>query len=337
MHDGVGRRDRESRGEDAGRQYIDVRPDQEERTAGPRPELEQQDATNGEPAPDERREKGAEQHAHAERREQEPDLTARQALLLADHDDREHHAGPDEVREPEQECGRSQERVLPEKAEPLDEARPQGGSVCLAFLLERRAHREQRGCREQIQHRVDEERQRARDAEERSAEGGAGDAHRSFAPRDHGDRLRQLRRRDDGTKRSRLRSGEDGSAGAFDERDRRDDPVDGLVEQHECAERADRDGPDGVRGDHEPPAVEAVGGEAGGECENGHCEQPEECDDPGLRGRAGERENQQRVRDRGHLRAGARQQQTALQVDEVAVAKEGPRDHRPTLSRRRHA
>jgi hypothetical protein len=51
-----------------------------------------------------------------------------------------------------------------------------------------------------------------------------------------------------------------------------------------------------------------VGQQPGGQCEQGHPEQACERDDASLGGRAGQREHQEWVRDRRHIRPAAREQ-----------------------------
>jgi hypothetical protein len=171
VDDRVGRRDCDCRGQDAGGQYVDARPDEEGRTAEPRPELEQQNSSDREEAADERRHERTEQQAGAEGGDQRADLTARQPLPLADDDERKQQAGADEVREPIEKRACAQKRLAPQEAEALREPRAQRREVRLAFLLERCPHREQREGRERVRNRIGEERERAAEPEERAADG----------------------------------------------------------------------------------------------------------------------------------------------------------------------
>ena len=70
------------------------------------------------PPADEGREEGTHEDARAERGDEQAHPAARQPLLLADDDDREQDAWPDEVREPEEQRDRPQEGVVPQEAEP---------------------------------------------------------------------------------------------------------------------------------------------------------------------------------------------------------------------------
>src|SRR5206468_2601789 len=75
-----------------------------------------------------------------------------------------------EVPHADHQGGHAEERDLPEEAQPFDELSPKAGRVALSLFLERRTHEEDRQGRERVGHRVDDERQRTGDAEERAAE-----------------------------------------------------------------------------------------------------------------------------------------------------------------------
>ena len=131
-------------------------------------------------------------------------LAARQPVVLPDDDDREQHSRTDEVRETEEESHRPQERVVPEEAESLSELRAKRCLIGLALLLEGRAHEEQQHGRDGIGHRMHEERQRPRHAEERASDGRRGDDHHSLPTGDHRDRRGKLLLRDDRAERAGL-------------------------------------------------------------------------------------------------------------------------------------
>ncbi len=252
--------------------------------------------------------------------DEQTDLAARQPLLLPDHDDREQHARARRSSRARREARSCAGTACPQRKRNPSASRERNGERSTSrSLLERRAHREQRTCREHVQHRVDEEREGAGDAEEHAAERGAGSADGALAAGDDGDRRRQLGVRHDGAKGARLGGREDRRARTLDERDERDHPVDELVGDDQHAEPSDRDRSHGVGRDHQPPAVPAVRRDPGGQREERHSEQPDERDDAGLRGRAREREDEQRIRDRRHLRARAREQQSGLEQEEVAI------------------
>ena len=125
VDDRVGRRNRERGGQDAGGQHVDARPDEENGTTDPRPELEHQHRPDRKQAAHERRHERAEQQTGAEYCDERSDLAARQPLLPADDDHGEEHAGPDEVPEPEEQRARAQERLPPDELKALGKPRAQ--------------------------------------------------------------------------------------------------------------------------------------------------------------------------------------------------------------------
>jgi hypothetical protein len=181
--DRVGRGDRERSGQEAGRQHVDARPDEEERTAEPHPELEQQDRSDRQETAHERRQERAEHQAGAKHGDERSDLTARQTLPLAQDDDREQQARANEVREPVKERACTQERPVPQEAKAFCKPRTQRGEVGLALLLERCPHRKQRESRERVRDCIDDERERAREPEERTPERRPGQLHRCLTAR----------------------------------------------------------------------------------------------------------------------------------------------------------
>ena len=133
---------------------------------------------------------------------------------------------------------------------------------------------------------MDEKRERAGDAEQRATERGARDTDGRLAPGDDGHGTGQLLRRHDGAERARLGRAEQGRSAPFDERDERDHPVVDLVGDDQQAQRPDDERSHRVSRDHEPPAAPVVCREPGRQREERHGEQPDERDEPRLRGGA---------------------------------------------------
>ena len=99
----------------------------------------------------------------------------------------------------------------------------------------------------------------------------------------------------------------------LDERDDHDLPERHPVEEDRRGQSRDRDRSHAIGRDHQPLAVPAVGRDACGQAEDGVREEPGEADDPGLGRRVRDREHEERVRDRGHLRPERREQPPAQQ------------------------
>src|SRR5215216_5358444 len=173
-------------------------------------------------------------------------------------------------------------------------------------LLERRPHGQHRDGREGVGDGVDQERERPGEPEQRPAERRAGQPDRGQPARLGARGPWQLARRHHGAERPGLRGREQGGADAIDEGDQRDRPEAEPVGQDGGGEAADREHADAVGGDHQPPAVPAVGHHAGGQREQ----------------RQG-----QGVGDHRRLRAHLRQQLPGLEEQEVAVPPEGDRGH----------
>ena len=79
--------------------------------------------------------------------------------------------------------------------------------------------------------------------------------------------------------------------------------------------------------DHQAPAVPAIGREPRGQREDRPGQASRKGDDARFRRRVGDREHEQRIRDRGRLCSGARQQLSRLQEHEVAIASQRDRGH----------
>ena len=244
---------------------------------------------------------------------------AREALLLAGDDDHEQDARDREVAEAVEERAGAQERPAPEKAESLHDLRSQTGGVDLTLLLERRPHQREREERERVGDGVEDERHGTAEREERPAERRPGEHHRRAARPDDAHGCRQLLPRHDGAERSGVSGVEEDGARALDEGDDHDLPERHAVEEDRRGQSRDRERSHPVGRDHQPLAVPAVGRDACRQAEEAVREEPGEADDPGLRRRVGDREDEQRIRDRGHLRAERREQPPAQQQHEIPV------------------
>jgi len=100
----------------------------------------------------------------------------------------------------------------------------------------------------------------------------------------------------------------------------RDHPEGDVSGHDRRRERGHRHEPEDVGGDHQGPAVPAVGDEARGQSEHGARGEACETDDPGLCRRPREGEHEERVGDRRNLRSRLREQLPQLQEQEVPVA-----------------
>ncbi len=188
------------------------------------------------------------------------------------------------------------------------------------LLLERGPHREQRESRERIRNRVDEERKRPGEPEERASERRSCEPHHCLPARFGSRGCRELARRHNRTQGAGLSTEEQGGAAAFDERNGHDFPEGDAVEQDRRGEARDREHAHGVGRDHQPSAAPAVGRQSGGQCEKHRWKAARERDDAGLGGR---------VRDREHE---PREQLPDLQQHEVAVSAQRDRCHAATLA-----
>src|SRR5207247_3780435 len=121
-------------------EHEDARPNEEDSAAKPRPELEQQDSSDGEKAAHERRRDRAQEEAGAECGNECTDLATRQPLPRADDDEREQQPWADEVREPEEDRARTQGRLAPGAPEALRELRAKRREDQLAIEFERWQH-----------------------------------------------------------------------------------------------------------------------------------------------------------------------------------------------------
>ena len=105
---------------------------------------------------------------------------------------------------------------------------------------------------------MNEERQCARQAEERSADRRACKPNRGFPPGHNRRSVWQLVGRDDGADRPRVGDGVDRRAAPFYKCNDRDHPKDDLVESDQETKAPDRHGPDGMRRDHQTSATPTI-------------------------------------------------------------------------------
>jgi hypothetical protein len=104
------------------------------------------------------------------------------------------------------------------------------------------------------------------------------------------------------------------------------------VEQNRRGEPANRENPDAVGRDHQPFAVPPVSRKAGGQRKQSRGERARKGDDACLRRRAGHRDHEQWVGNRGRLRARVGGQLPDLKQHEVAVSAQRNREHAVTLT-----
>ena len=100
------------------------------------------------------------------------------------------------------------------------------------------------------------------------------------------------------------------------------------MEQDHRGEAPDRHNPDAVGGDHQAPAIPAVGGNAGQDAEEWIGHDPRERDGADLRRRMRHRQHEERVRDRRRLRSDARKQLPGLEQQKVPIAPKRNPAHR---------
>ena len=173
-----------------------------------------------------------------------------------------------------------------------------------------------------------DERQHAREPEERSAERRRDQRHRRVAGLLGGGRGRELPPGDDRAQRAELGDVEEHVQRPLDERDDRDRHDGDVVDGDRDDERRHGDDADEVGRDHDPLAVEPVGDDARDHAEERPRHDAREADDAGLRRRVRDREHEQGIGDRGRLGADRRERLPGLEQDEVAVAAERGRASR---------
>ena len=139
-------------------------------------------------------------------------------------------------------------------------------------------------------------------------------------------------RRDDGAHGARVGGHEERRADALDKRDHRDQPERIRVQRDDDNEDAHSDDAHGVRADHQPLPVPAVGHDPCRQREERVRDRAREEHEAGHGRRAREREHEQRIGDRRQPRPDVRQQLPGLEQHEVAVSAQGNRVHGTTLS-----
>ena len=132
------------------------------------------------------------------------------------------------------------------KRKPSRELRAQTGAASFAGLLKACAHREQRDEREHVRRRVEDERERPCDAEERAAGRRSRDPDGGRSRLLHADRRGELRFGHDRANRADLRGREERVARSLGERERRDRPQQRIGGDDE-RKRPDREGAHHVR------------------------------------------------------------------------------------------
>ncbi len=138
-------------------------------------------------------------------------------------------------------------------------------------------------------------------------------------------------RRDDGPHRTGIGGDEERRAHALDERDHRDQPERIRVQGDDDNEDAHSDDAHGIRTDHQPLPVPAVGHDPCRQREERVRDRPREEDEAGFGRRAREREHEQRIGDRRQPRPDVGEQLPGLEQHEVAVTAQGNRVHGMTL------
>ena len=143
--------------------------------------------------------------------------------------------------------------------------------------------------------------------------------------------VRQLMRRHDGAHGARIGGHEERGADALYKRDHGDQPERIRVQGDDDNEDAHSDDAHGIRADHQPLPIPAVGHDPCRQREERVRDRAREEHEAGHGRRAREREHEQRIGDRCQPRPDVGQQLPGLQQHEVAVAAQGNRVHRTTL------
>ena len=169
--------------------------------------------------------------------------------------------------------------------------------------MERRAHGEERHRGEPVGNGIHEERNPRLHPVEHAPEGRTGQAHRRPPRLLRARSCSQLATGNDGTECSRVGRAEEGRARALDKGDEDDHPHRWPTEHHRAGEGRDGCGPDAVGGDHDQPAVPAVGRQPGGQCEQSGRREPGERHQAGFLSRVCEGQDEERVGDRRGRRA----------------------------------
>ena len=252
-------------------------------------------------------------------------------MLRRDHEE-EVERVPAEVGEREENGATPQKGLSPEPAESLDELRPQAPFGNCHLLLERDPDRDHRREREHVRDGVEEERERASEAEQEPAQGRPDEDRRVDAPRLLGGGCgRDLLLGNDRPERADLGDVEEGERGPVDERHGEDERERRIPAGDRRDQAPEREGAHDVRHDHHPLAVPAIRDQAGGKDEQRVREDPGEGDEARLGRRVRHREHEQRVRDDGGLVPQRGEQLARLEQDEVAVLAERRCAHRASI------
>jgi hypothetical protein len=174
------------------------------------------------------------------------------------------------------------------------------------------------------------ERHGAPQPEEGTAQGLAQEPRPPHARLVLGERRLELGRRDEQLHRGELREVEDHREAALDERDGGDQRDRRVAGGDRGREPCQRDQPAAVACQHRAPSVDPVDEDPRRELDQQVRDGGGEADDPRLRGRARERQHEERVGHRRHSRAERRDRLADPQELEVAVPPERSRiRHRP--------
>ena len=191
-----------------------------------------------------------------------------------------------------------------------------------ALGLELRTHERQRDDRDEVRDRVEEKRGQPREPVEDAAKRLSCEEGRVLPRLVPAKRGGKLLVGHDVTKRRPLRDREEHEAAAVESDDGDDVGVPNVTERERRDEGRVRHAAHGVPRDHQPLAVPAVDEGARGERQNEERRGGGELDDPGLRRRAGQREDEERNRDPGDAGAEIREDLAAPEQVEVAVPAE---------------
>ena len=241
-------------------------------------------------------------------------------MFVGEDDDSDRRAGGHEVARGDHPDRRAEERDAPEVREALSERR---AGAALALLLKPRAHEQERRRRERVRRGVREERQPAGELKEQTSE------RRRAQPDDrhpgHRDArgVGELRLRDDRFHRPARACAVHDRGAHVHECDDENEPVARVAGEHRRPEDCERGRAGHVRENHEPLAIEAVGGDARRNRQEDERSEFDRADVSGLRGGIRQRKREQRIRDPRNTAAEGRQELACLEQDEVAVAPQG--------------
>ena len=320
-HDRVRHRQRDPERDARRRQHVDAGPRHERPEPQPAPLLHQQDRADRQGAAEHGRGERPGERADPEQGEQQAGRAGREPLGAALDEQDQHDAGDEEVADAVDRRARAEERLAPEEAQALGElgaerrpvagARPPGSGRASRAASRSRRRRRPRRRRTAPPARARTARRRA-SARRRSPWRGGPPARRPRRRAAPAGRP-PAARRGSATEKSAVAAPSTKAAATIA-------PSGASPRTTAAASAAIVTARSTSAAIIEPPAVEAVGRDAGREPEQRRCPEPGEGDEPGLGGRARHREHEQRVGDRGRLRPGARQELAGLEEDEVPVA-----------------